>query len=200
MQKLVLLLIAGLFAAVVKAVEIRGKIITNNVIDDVSKLSPSTRITLNGASSIVNVDKNGEFIFPNVEAGSYLLEVQSIDYLFPKLRVDVKEDNHIHATYTAVGLDWNQRGLALGYPLEIQAKAEAEYFVHRQGFNILGMFKNPMFLMVGFSGLMMLVMPKMMNSLKNMDPDAADDVNESRSQAEKMLSDMPSLQQMFAKR
>jgi hypothetical protein len=32
----------------------------------------------------------------------------------------------------------------------------------------MGMFKNPMFLMLGFSAIMMFFMPKMMDQLKNM--------------------------------
>lgn len=64
----------------------------------------------------------------------------------------------------------------------------------------MGMFKNPMMLMMGFSAIMMFFMPKMMKSLQNMDPEAANDISKSQADAQKMLSDMPSLSQMFAKR
>ena len=62
------------------------------------------------------------------------------------------------------------------------------------------MFKNPMMLMMGFSAIMMFFMPKMMKSLQNMDPEAANDISKSQADAQKMLSDMPSLSQMFANR
>jgi hypothetical protein len=64
----------------------------------------------------------------------------------------------------------------------------------------MGMFKNPMMLMMGFSAIMMFFMPKMMKSLQNMDPEAANDISKSQADAQKMLSDMPSLSQMFANR
>lgn len=66
---------------------------------------------------------------PHVQPGSYLLEVQSIEHVFPKIRVDINEENQVQATYTGLGIDWNQRGYSVVYPLEIQAKAEAEYFM-----------------------------------------------------------------------
>lgn len=64
----------------------------------------------------------------------------------------------------------------------------------------MGMFKNPMMLMMGVSAIMMFFMPKMMKSLQNMDPEAANEISKSQADAQKMLSDMPSLSQMFAKR
>lgn len=54
--------------------------------------------------------------------------------------------------------------------------------------------------MMGFSAIMMFFMPKMMKSLQNMDPEAANEISKSQADAQKMLSDMPSLSQMFAKR
>ncbi|KAG0194518.1 hypothetical protein DFQ28_009725 [Apophysomyces sp. BC1034] len=64
----------------------------------------------------------------------------------------------------------------------------------RQGFNVMGMFKNPMFLMLGFSAVMMFVLPKMM---ANIDPEAMNEITQSQTDAQKMLYDMPSLSQMF---
>ncbi|KAF1799432.1 hypothetical protein V8B55DRAFT_1538476 [Mucor lusitanicus] len=193
--------IASLLVAIASALNIQGKIIPNAVLDDVSKIdSSTTRIVLNGAQYTAHIQSNGEFNIPHVRPGSYLLEVQSIDHVYPKIRVDINEKNQVQAAYTGLGIDWNQRGYSVVYPLEIQAKAEAEYFMQRQGFNIMGMFKNPMMLMMGVSAIMMFFMPKMMKSLQNMDPEAANEISKSQADAQKMLSDMPSLSQMFAKR
>lgn len=63
-----------------------------------------------------------------------MLEVQSIEHVFPKIRVDINEENEVQATYTGLGIDWNQRGYSVVYPLEIQAKAETEYFMVREIF------------------------------------------------------------------
>jgi hypothetical protein len=84
------------------------------------------------------------------------------------LRVDINEQGQVQAAFTGLGIDWNTTGYSVEYPLNIPAKQEADYFMVRQGFNLMGMFKNPMFLMMGFSAIMMLFMPKMMKQMQNM--------------------------------
>ncbi|KAI7905559.1 uncharacterized protein BX663DRAFT_468177 [Cokeromyces recurvatus] len=200
-MKLLHLIIASFLITIATALEIQGKIIPNVIINDVSKIdSSTTRISLNGMQYTTHIKANGEFKFSNVEPGSYLLEVQSIQYIFPKMRVDIDEDNQVHAAYSGLAIDWNQKGYSVNYPLEVQAKAESEYFMQRQGFNLMGMFKNPMFLMLGFSAIMLFFMPKMMNTLQNMDPEASEEFSKSQAEAQKILADMPSLSQMFAKK
>ncbi|KAF7722516.1 hypothetical protein EC973_003078 [Apophysomyces ossiformis] len=122
------------------------------------------------------------------------MEVQSIDYIFPQLRVDVQEET-VRAAYTGLGLGWDHVGSVVNYPVEWRAKAEAEYFMERQGFNVMGLFKNPMFLMIGFSAVMMFVLPKMM---ANLDPEAMNEFTQSQKDAQKTLSELPSLSQMFS--
>ncbi|KAI8080147.1 uncharacterized protein B0P05DRAFT_612229, partial [Gilbertella persicaria] len=160
----------SLLYTIATAATLKGKIISNAVIEvDVSKIdSSTTRVALNGAQHIAHITSKGEFTFPNVKPGSYLLEVQSIQHIYPRLRVDIDENDNIRASYTGIGNDWNQRGYSVSHPFELQAKAEAEYFMQRQGFNVMGMFKNPMFLMLGFSAIMMFFMPKIMSSLQDM--------------------------------
>ncbi|KAI8639987.1 hypothetical protein BD408DRAFT_420464 [Parasitella parasitica] len=200
-MKLFSVLITSLLVVIASAFDIHGKIIPNAILNDVSKIdSSTTRIVLNGAQYITHIRSNGEFNILHVQPGSYLLEVQSIEHVFPKIRIDISQENQVQAAYTGLGIDWNQRGYSVVYPLEIQAKAEAEYFMQRQGFNLMAMFKNPMMLMMGFSAIMMFFMPKMMKSLQDMDPEAANEMSKSQADAQKMLADMPSLSQMFANR
>ncbi|KAG1441342.1 hypothetical protein G6F56_011529 [Rhizopus delemar] len=92
-----------------------------------------------------------------------------------QIRVDIKEDETIWAAYTGLGRDWNQFGNRVGYPFELQAKAEADYFVQRQGFSLMSIFGNKMFLMMGVSGLMMLFMPKMMKQMQEMNQELAEE-------------------------
>ncbi|ORZ15181.1 hypothetical protein BCR42DRAFT_416575 [Absidia repens] len=191
---LISLVVSCLFATAA-AVSVEGSLVTNGILTDLRRLRPSTKVSLSGIYYTF-VQKDGTFSFDDVPAGSYLLEVNDIDYIFPKLRVDVKE-NTVDGAYTGLGVGWDKTGYAIPHPFVLRAKAEADYFVERQGFNVMGMFKNPMFLMLGFSGIMMLVMPKM---LKNLDPEAMQDVAQSQSDAQNMMNDMPtSLSQMFAK-
>ncbi|CAO3593209.1 unnamed protein product [Absidia cylindrospora] len=192
---LLLSLTVSCLFATVAAVSVEGSLVTNGILTDLRRLRPSTKVTLSGIYNAF-VQSDGTFSFDDVPAGSYLLEVNNIDYIFPKLRVDVKE-NTVDGAYTVLGVGWDKTGYAIPHPFVLRAKAEADYFVERQGFNVMGMFKNPMFLMLGFSGIMMLVMPKM---LKNLDPEAMQDVAQSQSDAQNIMNDMPtSLSQMFAK-
>ncbi|KAI9317923.1 hypothetical protein BX666DRAFT_1856607, partial [Dichotomocladium elegans] len=126
----------------------------------------STRVILDGGRYSTLVKANGQFEFADIKAGSYLLEVQSLDYVFPKLRLDVDaEKGIVRAAYNIYGQSWDATGYSVGQPLELRAKDVANYFSKRQGFNLLGMFKNPMFLMIGFSGVMLLLMPKLMANM-----------------------------------
>ncbi|KAI8334280.1 hypothetical protein BC941DRAFT_432564 [Chlamydoabsidia padenii] len=189
------LLISCLLTGFAHAVQVQGQLVTNGILTDVRRLRPSTKVSLSGIYSTF-VQSDGSFIFTNVAPGSYLLEVNNIDYIFPKLRVDVKE-NVVEGAYAGLGVGWDKTGYSIPHPFVLRAKADADYFMERQGFNVMGMFKNPMFLMLGFSAIMMLVMPKM---LKNLDPEALQDATQSQADAQNLINDMPtSLSQMFAK-
>ncbi|ORY99886.1 hypothetical protein BCR43DRAFT_125960 [Syncephalastrum racemosum] len=194
MQRLttVLLLLTIFWVSLAQATSVIGKLIPNGILD-ITKLDPSTRAILNGGVYSAPVRLDGSFELRDIAPGSYLLEIESINYIFPKLRVDVKDET-VKAAYTALGVNWDSTGYSVSHPFELGAKAPSIYFAERQGFNVLGMFKNPMFLMIGFSGLMMLVLPKMM---ANMDPEALKEMSQSQADAQKMMSDMPSLAKML---
>ncbi|KAI8888956.1 hypothetical protein K501DRAFT_329566 [Backusella circina FSU 941] len=199
-MKVLYTLIASTLVALVSAVKLEGDIAINSLIQDVQDINlATTRVVLNGAQHTAHINTKGHFEFPSIQPGSYLLEIQSIDYIFPKLRVDVSDDEKISATYTGLGIDWNQRGFSVDYPLQIQAKAEADYFMEHKTFNVMGMFKNPMFLMMGFSALMMLFMPRMLKSVQDMDPEAFKEISQNQADAQKTISDMTSLSQLFTK-
>ncbi|KAI8367335.1 hypothetical protein BD560DRAFT_399926 [Blakeslea trispora] len=191
-MKLLSLLITSLLLTITTAFNLQGRIVTNAIVEDIAKIdSSTTRAVLNGAQYTAHIDAKGEFVFPNVKPGSYLLEIQSIQHIYPKLRVDIGEDDQVRASYTGIGIDWNQRGYSVPHPFELQAKAESEYFMQRQGFNVMSMFKNPMFLMLGFSAIMMFFMPKLMAAVKDMDPEAAKEFSKLQTDAQTMLSDTP---------
>ncbi|KAG1168917.1 hypothetical protein G6F36_012161 [Rhizopus arrhizus] len=183
-MSLLYFLFASLFTCIVAAVNLEGKIIPNVVITDLSNLDYTTaRVVLNGAQHVTRIKSDGQFTFHNVQPGSYLLEVQSVKYVFPKIRVDIKEDEKVWAAYTALGRDWNQFGNMIGYPFEIQAKTEADYFIQRQGFDLTSMLGNKMFLMMGVSGLMLIFMPKMMKQMQEMNEEM---INEEGGQPSKL--------------
>ncbi|CAO3681551.1 unnamed protein product [Rhizopus microsporus] len=194
-------LFASLLATLTLAVRLEGKVIPNAVINgtllyiyiyalsfcsnqlifklNLSKVDYTTaRIALNGAYKTTRIQSDGRFVFYDVQPGSYMLEIHSIKYIFPKMRVDINDEGHIWAAYTGLGRDWNSFGQRVGYPLEIQAKAEADYFMQKQGFNLKDLFANKMFLMMGMSGLMLLFMPKMMKQMQEMNQEMANEASQ----------------------
>lgn len=51
---------------------------------------------------------------------------------------------------------------SLPYPIQLVPVTKIQYYEQPQGPNIMGLFKNPMVLMLGFTGLMAFAMPKML--------------------------------------
>lgn len=134
---------------------------------------------------IANVDC---FVFhsPNVPSGTYLLSIISHDYLFDQvrlrvdwymyqvmttvqLRIDVtksEETATVEARPYIPGTPMNPPStILLPYPIKLSARQKFDYFVPRESFNIMGMLKSPMILMMIFAGGMVLGMPYLMVSL-----------------------------------
>ncbi|KAF9160391.1 ER membrane protein complex subunit 7 [Actinomortierella ambigua] len=124
------------------------------------------------------INKDGKFFF-DVPDGAYLLEVRSPQYIYPSVRV-VVSDKGSTANLVAYGSDWSNTENRLPTPLILSPRVEAGYFVPREGFKISHLFANPMMLMMGFSVLMLFVMPKMM---ANMDPQAMEEMQDFQAQA-----------------
>ncbi|CAG8519707.1 7564_t:CDS:2, partial [Paraglomus occultum] len=133
------------------------------------------------------------YLSQNVPPGSYLLEVSSRRYLYPRLRVNV-DASGIQAFITILGADWpdkintnaqhpNVNALktanALLYPLELKARTMADYFSPRESFSIASLFANPLIIMMGVSIVLLVVMPKMMEGL---DPEALKELQENQPQ------------------
>lgn len=54
--------------------------------------------------------------------------------------------------------------VSLPYPLVLEPVAKENYFIPKNGMNMLGLLKSPMVLMMLFSGIMMWGMPKLLVS------------------------------------
>jgi len=114
--------------------------------------------------------KDGVFIFDEVGAGSYLLQVLSTQYSFSNVRIDVSSRNNgqVRAFKAEPGSS-SKEAAVLPYPLKLEPDRIMDYFMVREGFQIMSLLKNPMLIMLGVTLIMTLVLPKMMSSI---DPEA----------------------------
>lgn len=117
--------------------------------------------------------------FPSIPTGSYLLTIQSRDWTFAPLRIDVAHDpvssiESIQAWQTFWGNEWGNKGETRGSiesqdaELEVEVRPEygREYYAARAGFSPVSFLKNPMILMAVVSLGMIFGMPYLMDGSK----------------------------------
>ncbi|GJN74125.1 hypothetical protein VFPFJ_07218 [Purpureocillium lilacinum] len=155
-------------------------------------LPPSTHATLSslGAHHAAPLSTVNTFVFRNVSAGSYLVDVHCPTEAFRPLRVDVgppavaggadadagagAEDTRlvVQAWETFRGNDWGNKGevmaLTEGGGVHVRWMGKKNYFMERPKFSVLSILKNPMILMGLVSMLIFIGMPYLMD---NMDPE-----------------------------
>ncbi|KAJ3990539.1 hypothetical protein F5890DRAFT_1569753 [Lentinula detonsa] len=149
------------------AVDVKGQISWNDICRGYNQLGHA-RVVLDNMKYGGGVLKDGSFVIPNVPSGTYLLSVISHDHKFD-------QDNTSSGEFIEVrphipGTPMNPAStILLPYPITISARERFNYFVPRESFNIMGMLKSPMILMMIFAGGLVLGMPYLM---KNMDPES----------------------------
>jgi len=150
------------------------------------------------------VSHDGGFVFRDVAPGTYTIDVLAPDHVFPQYRVDVlppgesvipweiheiatispaptpssspsPPDINVYPIPPGTPHLHNPRLPLLSYPIKFQAAHRRSYEIPKQSFDIIGMFSNPMMLMMLFTGIMMFAMPKLM---ENMDPELVKEVKE----------------------
>ncbi|KAF4448866.1 er membrane protein complex subunit [Fusarium austroafricanum] len=127
------------------------------------------------------------FVFHNVTPGSYLADVHCPTDAFHPLRIDVQlEDGEgiVRAWETYRGNDWANKGEVVqvkegskGRGFELRATGGKNYFMERPQFSVFAILKNPMILMALVSLVLMVGMPKLMDS---MDPEMRAEFEEQR--------------------
>ncbi|KAG6475981.1 hypothetical protein ZIOFF_065215 [Zingiber officinale] len=154
-----------------------------------SKLT-NAKVILNGGQSITFTRADGYFsLYPlerhNVPSGTHLIEVAELGYFFSPVRVDISARNpgNIHAALTE-----NRKVL---YELILEPLREEQYYEIREAFSIWSVVKSPMGLMLGFTLLVIFVMPKLMDSI---DPEEM-----KRAQEEMRAQGIPSISNMLAR-
>jgi len=136
---------------------VEGRLVTDGSLTEV-------RVVLNRGEYSAIPRQDGSFVFHALPPGGYHLEVYDTQRTWPTVRVDVsaKTQGKMRALLT-------HNRLPLPFPIHIEPLvATPTFFEKREGFKISSILMNPMALMMGFTLLIMLVMPKMM---ANMDPE-----------------------------
>jgi len=185
----VLLALSGIWSST-WALDIEGKIKWNDVCSRYSDLGPS-QVVLDDGRLSGSVMKDGHFVISDVQPGTYLLSVQSHDHAFDTLRIDVLSTNSIPEVHPyVIGTPFNPVSpISLLYPIILTPRSKNTYFVPRESFNVVGMFQNPMMLIMVFTGVMMFAMPYIM---KNMDPEMLDEMRERQAKMASIQSSMQS--------
>ncbi|KAJ3923018.1 hypothetical protein F5877DRAFT_74747 [Lentinula edodes] len=159
----------------------RGKFLPSSAVASLTIQYPGynqlghSRVVLDNDKHSGGILKDGSFVIPNVPSGTYLLSVISHDYQFEQMRVDVKdsisfEEPVVEVRPYVLGTPMSPAStILLPYPIKLSARQRFNYFVPRESFNIMGMLKSPMILMMVFAGALVLGMPYLM---KNMDPES----------------------------
>mmetsp|Transcript_7005 Transcript_7005/g.10030 ORF Transcript_7005/g.10030 Transcript_7005/m.10030 type:complete len:220 (-) Transcript_7005:92-751(-) len=125
----------------------------------------NTRIVLNDGEYTTYSKLDGSFSVYNVGPGVHLLDVYSHKHMFSQVKIQLLAgamDDPKCIEYVFPGAPKT----TTKHPLVLTAHAKYEYFEPRQGFSIMGIFKNPMLLMMIVSGGLMFLMPKMMENLE----------------------------------
>ncbi|KAJ1974203.1 hypothetical protein H4R35_003724 [Dimargaris xerosporica] len=172
---------------------IRGQVVPNAVLIDLTLVNPATRVLLNGGARSTWLRQDGSFAV-DVPPGEWLLEVESKDFVFPKFQLVVDTDAQNRERVTAMPMAPGQRwapesnhktqGKVVKHPLSFSAFAQMEFFTPRERFNFVGMLTSPYILMTLFTVALLFIMPKLQ---ENMDPESLKDWEDEKMKMQKQM-------------
>ncbi|KAI0735248.1 hypothetical protein C8Q76DRAFT_711601 [Earliella scabrosa] len=158
------------------ALDLKGRIQWNEACPGIGELGQASVVLDNGKLR-GGVTRDGSFVIPDVPAGTYVLSVLAHDHAFEQVRVDVFDTEtlpEVRPYFPGTPLS-PPSPVTLPYPILLSARQRHDYFIPRESFNVLAMFKNPMMMMMLGAGVLVLFMPTMM---KNMDPEVMEEFKE----------------------
>ncbi|GMI61206.1 hypothetical protein ScalyP_jg8772 [Parmales sp. scaly parma] len=174
-----------------------------STLNSIEPPSSSYKLSLNGAEhTTFSASSTGSFAFVDLTPGVYALQVDSVtgdfaskstdedNFMFPFIKIQVSSDSTAKCLlYYYLGGEMTNINCE---NVKLPAMSRVSFFDKRRPFSLMGLFKNPMLLMMLFGAGMTYMMPKMM---EGMDP-------EQKAQMEKqmaMQSDpMAMMKEMFS--
>ncbi|GMT20543.1 hypothetical protein PFISCL1PPCAC_11840, partial [Pristionchus fissidentatus] len=153
-----------------------------------SSLPANTRILLNYGRHVGFPREDGSFSVPGVAPGSYIVQVENVDYVFEPVRVDITVSGKMRTRKISL----LQPGAVqqLPYPLKLVAREATRYFRKREEWRVTDVLFSPMVLMIALPLGIMLILPKLTAN----DPELQKEME--NMQLPKM--DMPDMSDMMA--
>ncbi|GHJ85203.1 hypothetical protein NliqN6_1605 [Naganishia liquefaciens] len=167
-------LLTGWVLSLCSAADLQGSVVWNQYLTAAEGLSPNTAVELNNGEYRTLIRKDGSFVIPDVTEGTYVLRVLSKTHFFDQIYLTVTPSSiHLKPYHPSMlPVPPTETTPSLPYPIQLVPVVKIQYYEQPQGANIMGLFKNPMVLMLGFTGLMAFAMPKMLASM-DLDPEEA---------------------------
>jgi len=175
------------------ALDLKGTIVWNQLCPDANTLGQAKAILDDGSHYYGSITRDGSFVIPDIPEGTYIFNIVARNHLFDQYRIDVVDplsspEVRPYLLGTPLSSTANSH-VTIAHPLKIHPRFKNEYFVPKQSFNVMGMLQNPMIMMMGVVGVMVVAMPYMM---KNLDPEQLKEVQESQARMVKMQSSISS--------
>ncbi|KAH9076800.1 hypothetical protein Ae201684P_010732 [Aphanomyces euteiches] len=123
---------------------------------------PVHQVVLDGGVRSTLSTRDGRFVFYDVPAGRYTVDIYSTTHMFSQFKVDISATNEIRV------LEFKYPGtpkLAVSHPLVVDAHAKIEYFVPREKFSVLDLIRNPSFLALVVPLVMIWILPRLSENM-----------------------------------
>ncbi|XP_056092714.1 ER membrane protein complex subunit 7-like isoform X1 [Rhinichthys klamathensis goyatoka] len=120
------------------------------------------RVLLDGDTHVGFIREDGGFSVSDVPSGSYVLEISSPTYRFQPVRVDITATGKMRAR--VVDYIRTSEVIRLPYPLQMRCLGLHSYFIQRETWIWSDFLMNPMVLMMVLPLLIIVLLPKVMNS------------------------------------
>ncbi|ORX36339.1 hypothetical protein BD324DRAFT_628397 [Kockovaella imperatae] len=162
----------------ISAYDIQGRIAFNNVLPESTGVPVGSKVSLDHGARYAYITPSGSFDLSYVPEGQHILEGFVPGYIMESFLVTINETIHIQPYHVA------RAPLPLSvpsfpHPIQMKAFHKEDYFTSPPSFQLLAMLKNPMVLLMIFSGIMMFGLPKL-NEMLDADPQLAAEVAAAR--------------------